>query len=336
MLFALGIMYRSIPLLFFSRALSGFMGGNISIAVAAIADVSDEKSRPRNFGLIGMAFGLGFILGPFIGGKLSDPNVLPWFTLATPFWFAAALTLFDIFLFFWIFRETLAAKISTPVSLLTGFRNIKKAFQLRHMRAILLVIFLLTLGFNFFTQFFQYFLIDKFSFDLVKIGELFAFVGLCIALVQGLVIRPVSKRFTPPQVLSFSIIGLALTLPALLIPDTILGLYLMMPLIALFQGLTEPNSTTIVSNMTDRESQGEIMGIKQSIQSLAQALPPLFAGLLAVLSGELAVDGPTTLSRALASPPLYMILSGVVTLFAFFIFIFLFQDKKPPETFHEV
>jgi len=317
-LFALGIVYRNIPLLFLSRALDGFTGGNISIAIASIADISDEKSRSRNFGLIGMAFGLGFILGPYLGGKLADPMVLPWFNLATPFWFAALLTSVNILLFFWIFNETLAKKINTPVSLLTGFRNIHRAFDLKHMRTILLVIFLLTLGFNFFTQFFNVYLIERFHFNQVNIGELFGFVGICIAIVQGLVLRPLSARFSPELILSYSIFGLAIVLPLLVVPDTPFGMYLLMPFIALFQGLTEPTSTAVVSNMTGKESQGEIMGIKQSIQSLAQAIPPLIAGFISIIGSNLP-----------------MFLASIVTFVAWGLFYAVFRHK-PREVFHEV
>src|SRR3989338_6853794 len=77
LLFAIGIATRNIPLLFFSRALAGISSGNLSVAQAAIADITKPSDRARNFGFIGAAFGLGFIIGPFLGGKLSDPTVLP-------------------------------------------------------------------------------------------------------------------------------------------------------------------------------------------------------------------------------------------------------------------
>ena len=71
-IFLIGILDQNVGLLFVGRLIDGFTGGNISVAQSAIADISDEKSKARNFGLIGMSFGLGFVIGPFIGGKLSD------------------------------------------------------------------------------------------------------------------------------------------------------------------------------------------------------------------------------------------------------------------------
>ena len=83
--FAIGVITRNIPLLFLSRGFDGFTGGNISVAQAAIADISTPENRARNFGFIGAAFGLGLIIGPYIGGRLSDPNYISWFSPATPF-----------------------------------------------------------------------------------------------------------------------------------------------------------------------------------------------------------------------------------------------------------
>src|SRR3989344_599966 len=151
LVFGFGILTNNIWLMLFSRALAGFTGGNISIAFSAIADMSDAKSKVKNFGLIGMAFGFGFIIGPFIGGKLSDPSLVSWFDFATPFWFAALLSLLNILFVVKLFKETSTTRVNSKLSLMTGFKNIEKAFHLPDLRAIFLVIFLITFGFTFFT-----------------------------------------------------------------------------------------------------------------------------------------------------------------------------------------
>ncbi|MBU3188492.1 MFS transporter [Clostridium bowmanii] len=284
-LFALGIVYSNIFLLFIGRLLDGFTGGNISIAQSAIADISTPETKSRNFGLIGMAFGLGFIIGPYVGGKLADPSIVSWFTYATPFWLSVILTSINILLVLLYFPETLVkATKATKVSALTGFRNIKKAFAYKDLRTMFLVAFLLTVGFNFFTQFFQVFLIGKFKFNQSRIGDLFAYMGIWIAVAQGVFLRPLSKKYKPMSILSISIILLALTFPLLLIPNKAIGIYLIIPFIAIFQGLTQPNSTAIISNLADKDKQGEILGINQSILSLAQAIPPIIAGFVTSVS----------------------------------------------------
>ncbi len=280
LLFGLGLIISNLPLLFFSRALDGLTGGNISVALSAIADTSDERSKAKNFGLIGMAFGLGFIMGPFIGGKLADPHVVSWFNFATPLWFAAILSLFNIILVWKRFDETLKTTIESPISLLTGFRNIKRAAEMKSLRTMFFVIFMLSFGFSFFTQFFQVFLIEKFHYSQGDIGDLFAFVGFFIALTQGVITRIAAKYLQPEQVMYFSPVGLAIALPLLLVPSRSANMFFVLPFIALFQGLTYPNSTAVISNLADKKSQGEILGINQSLQSLAMSIPPIIAGFI--------------------------------------------------------
>ncbi|MGZ4893714.1 MAG: MFS transporter, partial [Halobacteriota archaeon] len=96
--FAIGIITQNLPLLFVARAFDGITGGNIPVAQAVVADITPPRERAKNFGLIGAAFGLGFIIGPYIGGKLSDPSVVSWFNAAVPFWFAAILAVVNIVL----------------------------------------------------------------------------------------------------------------------------------------------------------------------------------------------------------------------------------------------
>ncbi len=109
-IFGFGVLEKMIWVLFAARIFDGFTGGNISIALSAIADISTEETKTRNFGMVGAAFGLGFILGPYIGGKLCDPSIVSWFNDATPFWFAAALSMFNVLLVILNFPETFPKK----------------------------------------------------------------------------------------------------------------------------------------------------------------------------------------------------------------------------------
>ncbi len=311
LLFIIGILTQDIYLLFIGRSIDGFTGGNISIAQSAISDISTEENKSRNFGLIGMAFGLGFVFGPYIGGKLSDPSVVSWFSFETPFYLALLLTTFNILLVFKMFPETLKEKSTRKIDLLAGFKNLGKAVSHPQMRSIFIIVFLLTIGFNFFTQFFQVFLISKFSFSQSQIGDLFAYMGLWIAVAQGAFLRPLSKKFSSQTILSFSIILLAITFPLLLLPDKAIWIYVIIPFIAIFQGLTQPNTTAIVSGLSDSKSQGEILGMNQSIASLAQAIPPIVAGFLTAIN----VNLPTLFAAG-------------STLLAWLVFKFLFKQRK--------
>ena len=280
-LFALGIIYANLILLFVSRLIDGFTGGNISLVQSAIADVSDAKTKVKNFGLIGMAFGMGFILGPFIGGKLTDTTLVSWFNHATPFWFAAILVALNLLLVIKYFKETLHSPQQKKLHIFTGFENIKKALTHVDLRILFLVIFLMNFGWSFFTQFFQVFLYHKFSFSSADIGNYFAYVGLWIAIAQGVVVRFVSGRVAPHKILKFSILATAIVLAVITLPDKALYLYFIVPFLAIFFGLTPPNFSTMLSNSVDTHMQGEIMGIQQSLLSLSFSIPPIIAGVIA-------------------------------------------------------
>jgi len=277
-LFAVGIMTGRLWLLVVGRIIDGATGGNISVAQAAIADLSTEKTRAKYFGLIGMAFGLGFVIGPFLGGKLSDPSVLSWFDYATPFWFAAILCAINVILLLTLLPETLKARVIRPVTMLTGIRNVRLAFTLPRLRLLFFVNFLLMLGFTVYTSYFQVYLIGRFNMPTSAIGTLFGFTGLCIALSQGLIAGPISTRFSSNVILRSTIFGAAATVALTLYPSTPLGLYLVIPFMAIFQGLVTPNITALISSQADVRSQGEILGINQSVSSFAQFLPGLFGG----------------------------------------------------------
>ena len=288
-LFAVGILQRDIFLCFTSRILDGFTGGNISIAMSAIADITDEKNRARNFGLIGMSFGLGFILGPFIGGKLADPNLVKWFNFSTPYWFAAILSLLNIIGLSWKFKETLRTVNSREINFLSGFNNIKIALGDKKLRAILGVVFLTVFGFNFFTQFFQVFLIHKFNYNQSDIADIFAYIGIWLAFTQGGITRPLSKKFLPEQLVSVPLLLLALAMPILLVPLHSNKLYFILPFIAMLNGVSTPNLTALISIQAGANQQGSILGIRQSVQSLAMAIPPIIAGFITTINFNLPI-----------------------------------------------
>lgn len=288
LIFAWGVYERNIGLLFLSRLIDGFTGGNISIIQSAIADVSDEQSKAKNFGLIGMAFGLGFILGPYIGGKLADNNLVSWFSYDTPFLFAALLSAINIILVLLYFKETLISPTNRAISLFTGFGNIYQAFS-GHLKWLFISIFFIALGFNFYTQFFQVFLIKKFHFNQSQIGDYFAFIGFCIALVQGGLVRLTSGKLDSKVVLKYSILGLSFSFFLILLPQQAWQLYLTIPFIAVSQGMAAPNLTSLVSQNAVANEQGKIMGINQSVASLAMALPPILAAFIDLINVNLPI-----------------------------------------------
>jgi len=293
-LFAIGIMTRNIPLMFFARAFDGITGGNLSVAQAAVADVSPPEHRTRNFGLIGAMFGLGFVLGPYIGGKLATAHVTllhvgslnllttpSWFNAATPFWFAAVLSALNFLLVMLKFPETLKnAQKGLRMQWNKSITNIVKAATAPGLRTVFPTIFLFWGGFTFFTTFFGVFLTERLHFSANNLGDFFAYIGLWIAFTQGAITGPLSKRFANWQIIRVVTIGLSLALLLNFIPKNTTQLLLLTPPIMICVGLMIANSTALVSRTAGAEIQGEVLGIMASVQALAQSIPAALTGYL--------------------------------------------------------
>ena len=290
-LMAAGMIWFNLEVLLIGRFINGFTGGNISVAMSAVADISNRRTKSQNFGYVGMAFALGIVLGPFMGSFLSDPNIVSWFSYSTPFVVSAILSLANIGMLHLYFNETLARlKKNAKVDLLMSFKNIAKAFAAPGLRVMFLVVFLISLGYGFFTQFFQVLLIEKYHFGTGLIGLTFAYVGLWIAISQGYLNRQLSRRMTPGKVLIYSIFFTGIAFGLLLVPEQAIYLLFVLPLVAIFLGITQPNYNAVVSNQVSEKVQGEVLGVTQSVQSLAYAIPPIISGLVVSINLNLPME----------------------------------------------
>ena len=288
-LFAIGISTANIPLLFAGRALDGFTGGNLAVANAAIGDISTNENRAKNFGALGAAFGLGFIVGPYLGGKLSSPHVSfyglfhtpGWFGATTPFWFAAIIAMLNCIAVLTTFPETLKEKFHAgKLNATQAISNVIIGFKSERLRAILLTGFLFSAGFTFFTTFFGIYLRNNFHFGSSKTGDYFAIVGLFIAFSQAVLVARVSKKLSDYSVLRFSLFGNAsMMLLYFVVPTSFsFGLYMVIPFFTAFNGLTMANMTSLISRSAEPGKQGQAMGIYSSVQSLAQVPASILVG----------------------------------------------------------
>ena len=296
-LFAIAIVMKNIPLLFFARGLDGITGGNLSVARAVVADVSTPKHRTRNFGLIGACFGLGFVFGPYIGARLASPNIgffglfnTPgWFGPSTPFWFTAFLSTINVILL-WAFLPETHKHINSKLKLAwnQSIDNIKKAALSPGLRVVFGANFLFWGGFTFFTTFFQILLIEKLGFKQSNVGDFFAYIGIWIVISQA-ILTPLLARFKNSTILRFSILGLGFALLLQLFPNNTTQLLLAAPFIAIFNGLTIANATALISSSVGPEIQGEVLGIDGSVQALAGAIPAIMSGYVATLGVNMPV-----------------------------------------------
>ena len=303
-LFALGIVSKNLPLLFAARALDGLTGGNIAVAQAAVGDISNDTNRAKNFGIIGAAFGIGFIIGPYLGGRLSAPHTSfyhlfttpGWFGATTPFWFAALLAAVNCGLVLWRFPETIRQKDPhRQLHLGKSFTNVVHGFTSPRLRVPLLSAFLFNAGFTFFTSYFGVYLRNKFAFTQSSTGDYFAIVGLFIAISQGAIVGLVAKKLADYKVLRFSYFGLSAALCMYFAATSKLPLYLTIPVFTAFNGLTMANTTTLISRSAEPGRQGEAMGIYSSVQNLAQVPASALVG---YITGSVSSNTPLVVSAS--------------------------------------
>ena len=286
-LFGFGIEIGSIALILFSRAVAGLAGANFSIAQAAIADVSEPKDRAKNFGLIGAAFGIGFILGPVLGGWIAEFA----HSAAAPFWFAGALGIVNLLFITLMLPETRRVtheKVRT-FTFLKGINNIIAAFKDVDARSVYLTSFLYTAGFSFMVSFMGILLVTKFGFSGSAVGTFFGAIGLWIVVTQLLLLRILTKYYSERKILRYSILVVASATAAFPFMPSPAWLYIIMPFVAVPQGLSMANIQALVSKSVSPEKQGAALGINSSLLALSQGLIPLAAGLG---SGLIGVQAP--------------------------------------------
>jgi MFS transporter, DHA1 family, tetracycline resistance protein len=296
---AVSIMIRSLPLLILARFLGGITGGYVAVAQSVIADISKPDQRSKNFGYIGAAFGLGFILGPFFGGQLSGYGLPP----ETAFWFATLLCTINT-LIVWGFLKETKEKIEENKSIdwIKSIHEIRKATQLKTFKLILLISFLFQAGFSFLTTFINPFFITRFGWQEIEIGNFFGYIGIWLVISQGFLLKYFVK-FGERNILKYSLFLSGFVIAFLLIPTDARYLFLIAPFFSIVVGFSQANITSLVSNTGNEEKQGEIMGIHSGIQALAQAIPPILSGFIAY---SLDVSAPVIISS------LVMMISGII------------------------
>ncbi len=310
-LLAYGIVSQNLILVFIGRLLPGFTGGNVAIVYSAMADISSAKDKAKNFGLVGAAFGLGFIIGPALGGILADDTISPWFHNYTPFIVTASLTLINIALVYRRFPETLKEQKEGRVNALTGFINIKRAFEIPNLRSLFVVILLHAVGFSFFTNFFAVYLYEVFDFTQKDVGYLFGYIGLWLVFTQGFIVRQLSGSVSPRKVPQVSLLVLSAAILLILLPQKASTYYWIIILIPVAQSISNPYITTILSEATSPSQQGEMLGIKQSLFSLGTVVTPVIGGWLITLD----ISYP-------------IIVGSIVIFMAWMIFVFVFNKSE--------
>jgi DHA1 family tetracycline resistance protein-like MFS transporter len=269
---AIGVFAKSLVLVLIGRSIVGIGAGNSAVVMAAIADLSPQEKKAKNFGLASMASGMGFTLGPFLGGTLSQ------FGFATPFLFAMVFSTINVLLVIYWFSETHHVRKTVQWSLMLGIRNLKKAFQVPVLRTLFLSFFFFCVAWSFYWEFIPVTWIQEYRLSPSQVGNFYAYGAAFYALSSGLLIRPIVSRFQPRPVFFVALVLGGLMIFPLLFHTDVNVFWIYIPIQQFLAALVFPTGTTIASNSVDEDSQGEVMGIIQSVDAFAFASSPLFAG----------------------------------------------------------
>lgn len=284
-----GVHIESLFLLLVSRIVIGISAGTAAVVQASLADLSSSEEKAKNFALLNMACGLGFTVGPFLGGVLSEVSIGIIQGYALPFAVAGLVTLLNLLLAMRYFEETYTPKTESKISFALGILNIKKAFKVENLRVIFFCIFLACFGWSFYWEFAPVTWISSYGFGTATIGNFYAYGAAVYALCCGVVIRPILSRFSNQGVLCFGLMLCAVAVGMLLFHEDAVWLWFYIPLQQLAISLFWPTAAAVVSNSVSDDVQGEIMGVLQSMDSLAFAMSPLIAGPLLGISAMMPV-----------------------------------------------
>jgi len=283
-IFGFGIVTKSLGIIFISRLIGGIAAANFSIAQASIADISTPATRAKNFGLIGAAFGIGFVVGPAIGGYIAH-----FFdSAAAPFWVASALGVINMISVFFFLPETHPVADRAEIKKLSffkAFNNIKIAFTDVNLARIYKTNFLYFAGFAFFTSFSGLYLVQKYSIGEAQLGNYYTVIGIWIIITQVVFLRIITKYWEPLQILRVTMVVVACTSALTPFMPTLFLQYFLIPFIAIPQGLSMANLTALLSSSVEKGRQGVALGINGSLSALSQGLVPVFGGLIGGLLG---------------------------------------------------
>lgn len=294
--FVLLALARDYPTLLLARALDGASGGNFLVAQAYIADVTPPEHRARSMGLIGAAFGVGFVLGPLLGGVLLDLPVSPDWQLRIPFLAAAGFSTIA-----WLLVLAFLPESNDPsnrqAARTLSWRGILDTVTLPRVGRLVALGALVTLSFAALEGTFSLFLKERFGWTPRQASYGFAILGLISAFIQGGLLRRLVPRFSEPRLIVAGMALLAAGLAGVAAAPTLLTLFPAAILLSAGYGLVSPSVSGLLSRLTPATEQGAIFGVLAAAQTLARMVNYLVAN---VLQGRFGASAPFWEGAAIA------------------------------------
>lgn len=266
----------SLTALFCARALSGLMAGNISVAQAYLADITPEADRAGAMGKLGAAFGLGFVVGPALSALLIGPDASTAAEFQRPFLAAAGISMVAVALGLVMLREPMsrAARRQRPSM------SLGEAARGNGIPGLIALSLLVTLVFTQLIAIFPLWTDARLGWGAREVGYAYAYIGLCIALLQGLILGRATRKLGDFPVLLIGTVAMSaglLLMPALPSLD---GFLICAVLLCLGSSFSQPTFTAVISQRADPAHQGAVLGLANAVSSFGRILGPPLAGLV--------------------------------------------------------
>jgi DHA1 family tetracycline resistance protein-like MFS transporter len=268
----------SLLMLFFSRILDGVLGGNVALARAYITDVTDDQNRAKSLGIIGAAFGLGFIFGPALGGFLSQ-----W-GFAVPAFVAAGLSLINLVLVIWQLPESLPPEqrkvFRTSQKTAFNLSNLLNELRRPCIGSLLTIQLIYGLAFTLFTANFSLFALKQLGLTAQSTSYVLTYVGFLSVLVQGGAIGFLTKRFKERSLIFVTALTLIVALFIWGVINDLIWMLVIITPIAVSAGVLNTLLTSQLTKAVFKEDVGGTLGLSASLQTLAQVVAPLIGGVM--------------------------------------------------------
>ena len=280
-------------ILFAARILDGLTGGNISVAQAYISDVTDARNRAKGLGLIGAAFGLGFIIGPASGGLLSQ-----WGYAVPAFAAAGLVTINLLMVALWLPESLPPEKRETATNKrpAVNFSALMKALTRPFTGSLLITRFFFGLAFSIFQTIFSLYALRRFNLDATQTGFILTYVGVLAAIVQGALVGRLSERFRDDVLIFVSVGIMALSLLGWALAPSVIILLIILAPTSFAGGILNTVLSSALTKAVEPQEIGGILGLSASIESATRVIAPSLGG---ILLGRLGTWSPGTFGAIL-------------------------------------
>ncbi|MFW9949542.1 MAG: MFS transporter [Candidatus Thorarchaeota archaeon] len=314
--FLLGIA-SNVWILVAARLVDGLLGSNMTVTQAYISDVTTHEQRTKIFGYSSAVFGAGLIFGPMIGGVLLLIN------FSTPFFFAAGISLLSIGLVILFLPESIPQKedkISLRIGDIIPIKETKRFFKSAETRGILIAFFIYSFGFFLFISTFALYSTNHLKVTAQQLTFYMTWLGALRVLFQSVLINPILKKISENATLKVGVFALAFTMAFLIFTTNFWIVFIPISFLAFGTGVTRPILTSKLTKVGKREETGSLLGVSNSLNSIAQIITPILGGLILFYFPEY--------------PQILPLLSALIFSLIFIIwrsaFVKPFQEQKEP------